>query len=112
MPSPSVESTTDAMAQAAAPNNNVLKQVVGKGNTRNQVVPVAVHDQFDLVAPQDSDGRPSQGCSDGSCQPGEQPVPQDNLEVDDINVGGCLACLRWIICCPHAQEARPWACGS
>ena len=91
MPSPSVESTTDAMAQAAVPNNNVLKQVVGKGNTRNQAVPVAVHDPFDLVAPQDSDSGPSQGCSDGSSQPGEQPVPQDDLEVDNINIGDVLS---------------------
>ena len=75
MPSPSVESTTDAMAQAAAPNNNVLKQVVGKGNTRNQAVPVAVHDPFDLMAPQDSESGPSQGCSDGSSQSGQQQVP-------------------------------------
>ena len=71
MPSPSVESTTDTMAQAAVPNNNLLKQVVGKGNTRNQAVPVAVNDPFDLVAPRDSDSGPSQGCSDGSSQPGE-----------------------------------------
>ena len=75
MPSPLVESTTDAMAQAAAPNNNVLKQVVGKGNTRNQAVPVAVHDPFDLMAPQDSESGPSQGCSDGSSQSGQQQVP-------------------------------------
>ena len=89
--SPSVESTTDAMAQAAVPNNNIIKQVVGKGNTRNQAVPVAVHNPFDLVAPQDSDSRPSQGCSDGSSQPGQQKVPEDDLEVDDINVGEVLS---------------------
>ena len=91
MPSPSVESTTDVTAQAAAPNNNVLKQVVGKGNTRNQAVPMAVHDPFDLVAPGDSDSGPSQGCSDGSSQSGQQQVPQDDLEVDDINVGEVLS---------------------
>ena len=38
MPSPSVQSSTDSSAQAAAQNNNLLKQVVGKGNSRNQVV--------------------------------------------------------------------------
>ena len=64
--------------------------MVGQGNTRNQAVPVAVHDPLDLVAPRDSDSRPGQGCSDGSSQPGEQPVPQDDLEVDDINVGEVL----------------------
>ena len=90
MPYPSVESTTDATAQAAVPNNNVLKQVVGKGNTRNQAVLVAVHNPFDLVAPQDSDSRPSQGHSDGSSQPGQQQVPQDDLEVDNINIGEVL----------------------
>ena len=73
------------------PNNNILKQVVGKGNTRNQAVPVAVHDTFDLVAPRDSDDGPGQGCSDGSSQPGEQLVPQDDLEMDDINVGEVLS---------------------
>ena len=91
MPSPSVECTTDVMAQAAVPNNNILKQVVVKGNTRNQAVQVAVHDPFDLVAPRDSDGGPSQGCSDGSSQPGEQLIPQDNLEMDDINVWEVLS---------------------
>ena len=90
----SVESATDVTAQAAVPNNNILKQVVGKGNTRNQVVLVAVHDTFDLVAPQDSDSRPGQGCSDGSSQPGEQPVPQNDLEVDDINVGEVLSMFK------------------
>ena len=91
MPSPSVESSTDALAQTAAQNNNLLKQVVGKGNSRNQVVPVAVHDPPDVVAPQDSDSGSSQGCSDGRGQPGEQPLPQDNLEMDDINVGEVLS---------------------
>ena len=86
-----VESTTDVTAQAAVPNNNILKQVVRRGNTRNQAVPVAVHNPFDLVAPWDSDSGPSQGCSDGSSQPGEQPVPQDDLEVDNINIGKVLS---------------------
>ena len=47
-------------AQAAAPNNNLLKQVVGKGNSRNQAVPVVVHNPPDVVAPQDSDSGSSQ----------------------------------------------------
>ena len=91
MPSPLVESSTDSSAQASAQNNNLLKQVVGKGNSRNQVVLVAVHDPPDMVAPQDGDSGPSQGHSDGYGQLGEQPLPQDNLEVDDINVGEVLS---------------------
>ena len=42
-------------------------------------------------APRDSDSTSSQGHSDGSGQPGEQPLPQDDLEVDDINVGDVLS---------------------
>ena len=71
MPSPLVESSTDASVQTAVQNNNLLKQVVGKGNSRNQAVLVAVHDPPHMVAPQDGDSRSSQGCSDGRGQPGE-----------------------------------------
>ena len=65
--------------------------MVGKGNSGNQAVPVAVHDPPDVVAPRNSDSRSSQGCSDDSGQPGEQPLPPDNLEMDDINVGEVLS---------------------
>ena len=65
--------------------------MIGKGNSRNQAVLVAVHDPPDVVAPRDGDNKPSQGCSDGRGQLGEQPLPQDNLEVDDINVGEVLS---------------------
>ena len=62
--------------------------MVGKGNSRNQT---AVHDPPDVVAPQDGDSGSSQGCSDGRGEPGEQLPPQDNLEVDDINIGEVLS---------------------
>ena len=65
--------------------------MVGKGNTRNQTVPVAAHDPFDVVTPWDGDSGPSQGCSDGNSQPGEKQIPQDDLEVDDINIGEVLS---------------------
>ena len=87
MPSPSLENSTDPSAQTTAQNNNLLKQVVGKGNTGNPAVLVAVHDPPDVVAPRHSDSRPSQGHSDDSGQPGEQPLPPDDLEMDDINIG-------------------------
>ena len=102
MPSPSVESTTDTMAQAAVPNNNLLKQVVWKGNTRNQAVPVAVHDP----PPQDSDSGPSQGCSDHHGQPSEQQIPQNDLEVDDINSGEVLSMFEVDNPPPHPQGGQ------
>ena len=37
------------------------------------------------------DSRPSQGHSDDSGQPGEQPLLPDNLEMDDINIGEVLS---------------------
>ena len=52
---------------------------------------MAVHNPPDVVAPRHSDRRPSQGCSDDSGQPGEQLLPPDNLEMDDINVGEVLS---------------------
>ena len=71
MPSPSLENSTDASAQTTVQNNNLLKQVVGKGNSGNQAVPVAVHSPPGVVAPWHGDSRPSQGRSDDSGQPGE-----------------------------------------
>ena len=49
------------------------------------------HSPPDVVAPWHGDSRPSQGCSDDSGQPGEQPLPPDNLEMDDINIGEVLS---------------------
>ena len=91
MPSPSLENSTDVSAQTTAQNNNLFKQVVGKGNSGNQAVLVAVHNPPDVVAPRHGDSRPSQGRSDDSGQPGEQPLPLDNLEMDDINIGEVLS---------------------
>ena len=91
MPSPLLENSTDASAQTTAQNNNLLKQMAGKGNSGNQAVLVAVHSPPDVVAPRNGDSRPSQGCSDDSGQPGEQPLPPDDLEMDDINVGEVLS---------------------
>ena len=51
MPSPLLENSTDVSAQTTEQNNNLLKQVVGKGNSGNQAVPVAVHSPPDVVAP-------------------------------------------------------------
>ena len=51
MPSPLLENSTDVLAQPTVQNNNLLKQVVGKGNSGNQAVPVAVHNPPDVVAP-------------------------------------------------------------